>query len=65
VRVELTLPSGAIWTMGPDDAANRITGPAGEYCRVFAHRSKLAEAPNVQWVGAAALDALTVARAFL
>ena len=44
VRVELTLPSGASWTCGPADAANRITGPAGEYCRVFVHRMKLADA---------------------
>jgi uncharacterized protein (TIGR03084 family) len=65
LRVELTLPSGAPWTMGPDSAANRITGPAGEYCRVFVHRSTLANAPNVHAEGAAAIDALSVARAFL
>ena len=65
VRVELTLPSGAEWTMGPASAENRITGPAGEYCRVFVHRSTLADAPNVHAEGAAAIDALTVARAFL
>ena len=65
LRVELTLPSGAAWTFGPDDAANRITGPAGEYCRVFTHRSSRTAAPNVKAVGAAADDALTVARAFL
>jgi uncharacterized protein (TIGR03084 family) len=65
VRVELTLPSGAAWTFGPDDATNRITGPAGEYCRVFVHRSTRAGAPNVKAVGPAAEDALAVARAFL
>jgi uncharacterized protein (TIGR03084 family) len=65
LRVELTLPSGAVWTMGPEAAANRITGPAGEYCRVFVHRSKLADAPNVHAEGDAAIDALRVARAFL
>jgi uncharacterized protein (TIGR03084 family) len=65
VRVELTLPSGAAWTYGPDDAANRITGPAGEYCRVFVHRSTLSHAPNVHATGPAAVDALAVARAFL
>jgi uncharacterized protein (TIGR03084 family) len=65
VRVELTLPSGAEWTMGPETATNRITGPAGEYCRVFAHRSKLADAPNVHADGDAAIEALSVARAFL
>ena len=65
LRVELTLPSGALWTMGPESAANRITGPAGEYCRVFDHRSTLANVPNVRAEGAAAIDALAVARAFL
>ena len=29
LRVELTLPSGAPWTYGPDDAADRITGHGG------------------------------------
>ena len=28
LRVELTLPSGAPWTFGPEDAPARITGPA-------------------------------------
>ena len=65
LRVELRLPSGTEWTMGPPTATNRITGPAGEYCRVFVHRSKLADAPNVHAEGAAAVDALEVARAFL
>jgi uncharacterized protein (TIGR03084 family) len=65
LRVELTLPSGAAWSTGPETASNRITGPVGEYCRVFAHRSKLADAPNVHAVGPAAVDALRVARAFL
>jgi len=65
IRVELTLPSGAQWTMGPMSAENRITGPAGEYCRVFVHRWKRADATNVQAVGPAANDALDVARAFL
>jgi uncharacterized protein (TIGR03084 family) len=65
LRVELTLPSGAEWTMGPPTAVNRITGPAGEYCRVFVHRSKPAGAPNLHAEGDAAVAALTVARAFL
>ena len=43
LRVELTLPSGAQWTFGPADGADRITGLAGEYCRVFVHRLPLAD----------------------
>lgn len=36
--VRLTAPSGAIWTFGPEDAADRITGPAGDFCRVVTQR---------------------------
>jgi uncharacterized protein (TIGR03084 family) len=65
VRVELTLPSGAQWSMGPPAAENRITGPAGEYCRVFVQRLAREDATNVHAIGPAANDALAVARAFL
>ena len=51
--------------MGPADAVNRITGPAGEYCRVFVHRLQPARATAVHAEGPAAIDALAVARAFL
>jgi uncharacterized protein (TIGR03084 family) len=65
LRVELTLPSGAEWSYGPADAANRISGPAGEYCRLFVHRMKLRDAHGLSAVGPVATDALAVARAFL
>jgi uncharacterized protein (TIGR03084 family) len=65
LRVELTLPSGAAWNTGPVDATNRITGPAGEYCRVFVHRLTPARATAVHAEGPAAIGALAVARAFL
>jgi uncharacterized protein (TIGR03084 family) len=31
-RVELTAPDGTAWTWGPDDAAQRVTGPALDFC---------------------------------
>jgi uncharacterized protein (TIGR03084 family) len=65
LRVELTLPSGAAWSTGPTDAANRITGSAGEYCRVFVHRLPLSDAKTLRAEGPAATDALRVARAYL
>lgn len=65
IRVELTLPSGAQWNMGPVTAVNRITAPAGEYCRVFVHRLSPADATALRAEGPAAIDALAVARAFL
>jgi len=64
VRVELSLPSGASWTFGPKDAADRITGSAGDYCRVFVHRRRSADT-NLVIEGAAARTAIAVARAFL
>jgi uncharacterized protein (TIGR03084 family) len=64
LRVELSLPSGASWMLGPEDAADRITGPAGDYCRVFVHRLPFADT-NLVIEGAAARSAVAVARAFL
>jgi uncharacterized protein (TIGR03084 family) len=64
LRVELVLPSGALWTWGPDDAPARITGSAGDYCRVFVQRVRVADTALVA-DGEAAQVALEVARAFL
>lgn len=44
-RVELTAPDGSIWAWGPEDAAQRVTGPALDFClRVTRrrHRADLA-----------------------
>ncbi len=44
-RVELTGPDGDLWTWGPDDAAQRVTGPALDFCLLAtqrAHRDDLA-----------------------
>lgn len=38
IRCELTALNGDPWTFGPEDAASRIAGPAGEFCRVGAQR---------------------------
>lgn len=65
LRVELDLPSGAQWTHGPADAPDRITGPAGEYCRVFVQRLTAASAPGLVATGSGARETLAVARAFL
>jgi uncharacterized protein (TIGR03084 family) len=65
IRVELTLPSGATWSYGPEGAANRITGPASEFCRVFVQRMRAADATELVADGDAAVLALRVARSFL
>jgi len=44
-RVELTAPDGSLWAWGPEDAAQRVTGPALDFClRVTRrrHRADLA-----------------------
>jgi len=43
VRVELTGPDGSRWTWGPDDAADRVTGPAGDFCLVVTQRRNRAD----------------------
>jgi uncharacterized protein (TIGR03084 family) len=64
IRVELMLPSGASWTYGPEDAADRITGPVGDYCRVFVQRRSRADT-TLEIEGDAAEAAISVARAYL
>ncbi|WP_369218248.1 maleylpyruvate isomerase family mycothiol-dependent enzyme, partial [Streptomyces flavofungini] len=64
-RVELTSPltSGAVWTYGPEDAAQRVSGPALDFCLLVtqrAHRRDLA----VRAEGADAERWLEIAQAF-
>ncbi|MER5433108.1 TIGR03084 family metal-binding protein [Streptomyces sp. NPDC002588] len=62
-RVELTSPSGELWTYGPEDADDRVTGPALDFCRLVtrrAHRADLA----LDAVGADADRWLDLAQAF-
>jgi uncharacterized protein (TIGR03084 family) len=65
IRVALTLPDGAAWTYGPPEAAARISGPAGELCRLFVQRIGRDQATQLEAEGDAADAALDVARAFL
>ncbi|WP_067463068.1 TIGR03084 family metal-binding protein [Nocardia amamiensis] len=62
-RVELTAPDGTIWSWGPDDAAQRVTGPALDFCLLVTqrrHRDDLAIEPH----GDDAAEWLTIAQAF-
>ncbi|MFF5857859.1 TIGR03084 family metal-binding protein [Streptomyces sp. NPDC012751] len=59
-RVELTAPSGAVWSYGPPGAAQRVTGPALDFCLLVtqrAHRADLAltaRGPDAdRWLGIA------------
>ncbi|MEV5607968.1 TIGR03084 family metal-binding protein [Streptomyces sp. NPDC052225] len=56
-RVELPLPSGALWVHGPEGAAQRVTGSALDFCLLVtqrAHRDDLdvrAEGPDAdRWL---------------
>jgi uncharacterized protein (TIGR03084 family) len=63
VRVELTGPDGALWTFGPADAADRVDGPALDFCLLVAqrrHRDDLA----LRATGPVADSWLNVAQAF-
>lgn len=63
VRVELTAPSGALWTWGPDDAEDRVSGPALDFCLLVTqrrHRDDLALAVE----GPVATDWMSIAQAF-
>ncbi|MGV9251677.1 TIGR03084 family metal-binding protein [Streptomyces sp. NPDC003697] len=62
-RVELTAPSGEVWAYGPEDAPQRVTGPAVDFCLLVtqrAHRSDLALRAD----GPAADRWLDIAQAF-
>ncbi len=63
VRVELTSPSGELWTWGPEDAADRLTGAAEEFCLVVTQRRR-PEETAVEATGEAAAEWLSLAQAF-
>ncbi len=37
-RIELVAPDGGTWSWGPDDAAQRVTGPALDFCLLVTQR---------------------------
>jgi uncharacterized protein (TIGR03084 family) len=62
-RVELTAPDGSAWTWGPDDAAQRVTGSALDFCLLVTQRRNRADL-DVSAVGADADAWLDIAQAF-
>ena len=62
-RVELRAPDGSTWTWGPDDAAQRVTGSAEDFCMLVTQRRPRA-ALDVTAEGADAQRWLTIAQAF-
>jgi uncharacterized protein (TIGR03084 family) len=62
-RVELMGPGNELWTWGPEDAAQRVTGPALEFCLLVSQRVHRADTALVA-VGADAEAWLEIAQAF-
>jgi uncharacterized protein (TIGR03084 family) len=62
-RVELEAPDGSTWSWGPEDAAQRVTGSAEDFCMLVTQRRPRASL-NVYAVGDDAEPWLTIAQAF-
>jgi uncharacterized protein (TIGR03084 family) len=62
-RVELTGPDGEVWTWGPTDAAQRVTGPALDFCLLATQRTNRADTALVA-TGPDADRWLDIAQAF-
>ncbi len=62
-RVELTAPSGETWAWGPEDAAQRVTGSAYDFCRLVTQRIHREDTDLVA-VGEDADEWLSIAQAF-
>jgi len=61
--VELTGPDNELWTWGPEDAPDRVTGPAPDFCLLVTqrrHRDDLALVID----GPAAAEWMSIAQAF-
>jgi uncharacterized protein (TIGR03084 family) len=63
VYCRLTAPDGETWELGPPDAASKITGSAGAFCRVAAQRLA-PERSGLQAEGPYGAAALSVLRTY-
>jgi uncharacterized protein (TIGR03084 family) len=62
-RIDLVAPSGDVWSWGPDDAAQTLTGSAGHFCRLVTQRIHRADTDLVA-TGADVDRWLDIAQAF-
>jgi len=63
VRLELLAPDGGTWAYGPEDAANRVTGPALDFCYLVTQRRHRADLA-LRAEGPVADEWLDIAQAF-
>lgn len=62
-RVELEAPGGDLWSWGPEDAAQRVTGRASDFCLLVTQR-RHRDDTAVQATGPDATQWLEIAQAF-
>jgi uncharacterized protein (TIGR03084 family) len=62
-RVDLRAPDGSTWSWGPDDAAQRVTGSALDFCYLVTQRRPRASL-DIEAAGDDAERWLTIAQAF-
>ncbi|MGC0365357.1 uncharacterized protein (TIGR03084 family) [Rhodococcus sp. 27YEA15] len=62
-RVELTAPDGSHWAWGPEDAAQKVVGPALDFALLVTQRANRADLALVA-LGAEAAQWLDIAQAF-
>lgn len=63
VRVELVAPDGELWEWGEADAADRVAGPAVDFCLVVTQRRHVDDTSLVR-TGPVATEWMTIAQAF-
>jgi uncharacterized protein (TIGR03084 family) len=63
VRVELNGPDDDRWDWGPDDAADRVTGGALDFCLAVTQRRHLSDT-NLTVVGPVAAEWMSIAQAY-
>ena len=63
VRVELSGPSGDTWSWGPEEATDRVGGPAEDFCLVAVQRRHVADT-NLIVTGETAQQWMSIAQAF-
>jgi uncharacterized protein (TIGR03084 family) len=63
IRVELLSPSGQLWTWGPDNAEQRLSGKAEDFCLVVTQRRHV-EDTGLEYSGTAMATWLRIAQCF-
>jgi uncharacterized protein (TIGR03084 family) len=63
VRVELIAPDHRLWVWGPDDAVNRVTGSAVDFCLAVTQRRHLSDT-NLTVTGPVATEWMSFAQAY-